>query len=287
MILILGSEGQLGKDFVRYFKRKNIDFLDVDKKELDITNFRNTKASIEYVHTKRPIDFIINCAAFNDLEAAEEDVENCFKLNCDAVVNLAEIAANIKAGLLTFSTDYVFNGSLADFFGDKKDGFREEDEPSPQSVYAKSKFAMEEKLKTFMPEKKIYIVRTSWLFGGITESSFVYKLMQWSKKDSVLNIVDDEISSPSYTRDLVKICHKLIEADLPSDIYHITNDGFASRYELAKYFLIKSNWKGKLNPAKAKDFNSKVMRPQYSKLNCDKIKKLLNIEIQNWRAIFK
>lgn len=286
MILIIGCDGQLGSSFKKFFQEKNIDFLDVDKKELDITNFKDTRASIEYVNKKRKIDLIINCAAYNDVDKAEEEKSQCYLLNMEAVINLANICRDINSTFITFSTDFVFYGQKEQFLYSSNLGFTEEDEPTPQSSYSISKREMEISLMSLIEnfKQEIYIIRTSWLFGEISNSNFVEKLITLSESTDDIFMADDMISSPTYTRDLVEITYKLFKSKTDFGIYHITNDGQTSKYFLSKFILDKISWNGNLHKISQQDFHSKVLRPYYSKLNCNKIKNRLNISVNDWQT---
>ena len=139
---------------------------------------------------------------------------------------------------------------------------------------------MEEKiLKEY---KKVLVIRTSWLFG-IGGNNFNKQIINWSKLRDSLNIVDDQVSAPTYSADLAKFSWKLIQTE-KYGLYHITNNGEASKYDQAKYVLEKIGWKGKLNRAKTKDFNLPAKRPKYSKLSSAKVEKLLGEKIPTWQS---
>lgn len=152
MILITGANGQLGHDFQRIFKERDLDFIATDYKELDITNINAVR---EFVKDKN-IDFIINCAAYNNVDKAEEEKEMCYKLNAYAPRDLALIAKEIGADYITYSTDFVFDGS-------KNSPYTEGDIPKPLSVYSEAK-AEGERL-VLEAYNKSFVIRTSWVFG--------------------------------------------------------------------------------------------------------------------------
>ena len=179
----------------------------------------------------------------------------------------------MKAIFVTYSTDFVFNGQ-------KKEPYIEEDTPNPASVYGKSKYEGENKvLKIY---NKSFIIRTSWLFG-IGGNNFNKQIINWSKLRDSLNIVDDQVSAPTYSVDLAEFSWKLIQIE-KYGLYHITNSGEASKYDQAKYVLEKIGWEGKLNRAKTADFNLPAKRPEYSKLSSEKVEKLLGEKIPTWQS---
>lgn len=232
------------------------------------------------------IDTIINCAAYNDVDKAETEKELCYKLNAEAPANLAMIASEIGATFITYSTDFVFNGLIEGYLYNESTGYIEEDEPHPLSTYAKTKYEGELLVSQVIenPENtsRIYIVRTSWVFGK-GNTNFVDKIIEWSKQKNELKVVDDQVSSPTYSKDLAYFSWELIKKGCESGIYHFTNDDIASKYDQAKYILEKISWKGNLIRAKSEEFNLLAERPKFSKLSCKKIKEKLGVSIPNWK----
>jgi dTDP-4-dehydrorhamnose reductase len=268
-ILLTGSNGQLGYDFKKLFDSLKIEYIATDYQELDITN----NESLEYFFAEnKDFTHIINCAAYNDVDKAEKD-EKVKLLNTTAPYKLAEFAKKIDAVYVTYSTDFVFDG-------DKRELYTEEDTPNPLSEYGKSKYEGEKSvLKTY---DKSFIIRTSWVFG-IANNNFNKQVINWSKSRDTLNIVDDQVSAPTYSVDLAEFSWKLIQTE-KYGLYHITNSGEASKYDQAKYVLEKIGWTGKLNRAKTKDFNLPAKRPKYSKLSSAKVEKLLGEKIPTWQS---
>ena len=164
--------------------------------------------------------------------------------------------------------------------GPEKMPYIEEDTANPLSEYGKSKYEGEQKvLKTY---DKSFIIRTSWVFG-IANNNFNKQIINWSKVKDTLNIVDDQISVPTYSKDLAEFSWKLIQTG-KYGLYHISNEGVASKYEQAKYVLEKIGWKGTLGTAKTKDFNLPAKRSEYSKLSSEKVEKLLGEKIPSWQS---
>ena len=268
MILITGANGQLGHDFQRIFQERNLDFIATDYKELDITNIDAVR---KFVKDKN-IDLIINCAAYNNVDKAEEEKEICYKLNAYAPRDLALVAKEIGADYITYSTDFVFDGS-------KTTPYTEEDTPKPLSVYSEAK-AEGERLVLEAYDKS-FVIRTSWVFG-IANNNFNKQVINWSKSRDVLGIVDDQVSTPTYSYDLALYSLKLIETK-KYGLYHLCNSGIASKYDQAKYVLDQIGWKGILNRAKSEDFKLLARRTKYSKLDSSKLETIIGEKIPSWQ----
>ena len=286
MKLIFGANGQLGTDFKELFDSIGEKYIARDRNEVDITNGEFLRAYIKTMHQNYKVDTIINCAAYNDADKAETEKELCFKVNTEAPVNMAKIASEIGANYITYSTNFIFDGMITNYLYGDTTGYTEEDEPHPLSTYAKAKYEGELLVSQVManPENtsKIYIVRTSWVFGK-GNSNFVDKVIEWSMKKDELKIVDDQIATPTYSKDLAYYSWELLKSSAKSGIYHIVNDGIASKYDQAKYVLDKISWQGKLIRAKSEEFNLLAVRPKFGKLSCKKIKEKLGITIPDWK----
>lgn len=267
MILITGAKGQLGYDFQRLFDEIDEKYIATDRDELDITDIKKVR---EFVKNKN-ITLIINCAAYNNVDKAEDEEELCKKLNTYAPRDLAIVAKEIGADYITYSTDFVFDG-------EKKVPYTEEDIPNPLSVYGKSKYEGEKEVFKVKPDS--FVVRTSWVFG-IANNNFNKQVISWSKSRDELSIVDDQISSPTYSKDLAYYSWELIKTK-KYGLYHLSNDGEASKYDQGKYVLDKIGWQGKLNRAKTRDFNLKAQRAEYTKLNSSKLEKVIGEKIPSW-----
>ena len=269
MILLIGSNGQLGQEFKKLFNNNNIKYLAVDHKELDISNENEIK---KFFELNNKFDIVINCAAYNEVDKGEEESARAIKINTYGALELAKCAKEINAIYVTYSTDFVFDGK-------KTEPYTEEDLPNPLSEYGKSKANGEKKI--LEEYKKSFIIRTSWLFG-IGGNNFSKQVINWSKTKDVLHIADDLVSVPTYAKDLAYFSWKLIQTG-KFGLYHITNFGVASKYEQAKYILEKIKWNGKIEKAKADDFKSPAKRPKYSKLSSEKVENLLGERIPNWK----
>ena len=268
-ILLTGSNGQLGHDFKKIFNKKNIEYIATDYKELDITSDKDLN---KFFQENEGITHVINCAAYNDVDKAETD-KKVWLLNAEAPKKLAEFSKKIGAIFVTYTTDFVFDG-------EKNSPYMEDDKTNGISEYGKSKAQGEKDV--LEAYDRSFVIRTSWVFG-IANNNFNKQVINWSKSRNELNIVDDQVSVPTYSMDLAEFSWKLIQTG-KFGLYHITNDGIASKYDQAKYVLEKIGWKGTLGRAKTVDFNLPAKRPAYSKLDSSKVEKLLGEKIPTWQS---
>ena len=269
MILITGANGQLGYDFQRLFDSLKAKYIATDVADFDITN---EKSIDDFFLKHNNISLIINCAAYNDVDKAEIDSDFCMLLNSRAPFNLAKKAKEIGATFVTYSTDFVFDGDI-------RDPYTEEDIPNPPSVYAKSKRMGEEAV--LAEYDKSFVIRTSWVFG-IANNNFNKQVINWSKTRDELNIVDDQVSVPTYSKDLAYFSWKLIETK-KYGLYHMSNSGICSKYDQAKYVLDKIGWTGKLGTSKTEDFNLPAKRSKFSKLDSTKLENIVGEKIPSWQ----
>ncbi|MGL5765623.1 MAG: dTDP-4-dehydrorhamnose reductase [Sarcina sp.] len=266
-----GGEGQLAKEFQRFFKKNSMDFLAPNRLELDIADFDKVR---DYILNNK-IDLVINCAAYNLVDKAEEEKDNAYMINAYAVENLAKACKEKRIEFITYSTDFVFNGT-------KGSEYTEEDEINPLSVYGRSKalgerLALEENSRTF-------IFRVSWVFGE-EGKNFIEQVKAWASVRESIKIATDQISSPTSTKDIVDITWKILNLrDRDYGVYHISGAGETSRYEQGKYILEKIGYTGKVLKGKCLDFTSYDIRPKYSKLSSKKIENILGIKIPSWRS---
>ncbi len=270
--LITGAGGQLGREFVKTLSAGNRDFFAFQRKELDIGSFSEVLKVIEEI---KP-DVVINCAAYNLVDQAEQEFALAYRVNSIGPKNLAIACKKIGAILVHYSTDYVFDG--------KKEGlYTEEDKPNPLSQYAKSKFLGEIFLKE--ETENFLIFRVSWVYGE-GKQNFLYKLMKWAEGREYLKVACDEFSVPTSTRTIVEVTLKALDAGLKG-LYHLVNSGFASRYEWAKEFFRIKGIKKFIYPVYQTDFNLPAKRPRFSPMSNEKICKMLGIKILDWKDELK
>ena len=249
-VLITGANGQLGQEFRKKFNQLKIAHIPTDYQQLDITNIDQIR---KLVQKEKDITHIINCAAYNNVDKAEEEWEKAYTINGLAVRNLTIVSNEINAELIHYSTDYVFSGT--------KKEYTIYDEPSPINKYGESKALGEKEVKQ---AQKYYLIRVSWVFG-MGNINFAKKVISWSKDKEELSITTDEKSAPTYTVDLVEATLELIKHKVYG-LYHITNTP-CTRYEWAEYILKQIGWQGRLKQAKRSDFNLPAIRPESSVLN--------------------
>ncbi|QEN05625.1 dTDP-4-dehydrorhamnose reductase [Thiospirochaeta perfilievii] len=269
MVLLTGANGQLGQDFQKLFTGLGVKFVATDYLELDITSLSAVR---EFV-SKRVISHIINCAAYNDVDKAESEPDKAFLLNRDAPVLLAKVASEIGAIYVNYSTDFVFDGT-------KGSPYVETDTVSPISVYADSKAQGEKGVLDLY--SRSFVIRTSWVFG-MGNNNFNKQVINWSKNKDILNIVDDQKSSATYSWDLAEYSWALICTG-KYGLYHLSNGDECSKYDQAKYVLDSIGWNGTLGIAKTADFNLPAKRSEYTKLDSSKLEAVISKKIPSWQS---
>lgn len=283
-ILVTGANGQLGNEFRRIASTSsNCDFIftdviaaqGVETIHLDILDVK----AIEAIAIQYGISIIINCAAYTNVDAAEEDIDRANALNNIAVRDLATVTKSLNINLIHISTDYVFNGN-------NHIPYRETETPNPIGVYGKTKADGERSLMSV--GCKYLIFRTSWLYSKYGKN-FV-KTMQavTATKDSI-KVVFDQIGSPTYAGDLADTIYYIISTDQldKPGVYHFSNEGVASWYDFA---LEISNLFGNvcdIQPCHSEEFPSKVKRPHFSVLDKSKIKETFCLSIPHWKESLK
>lgn len=279
-ILVTGAYGQLGNE-VRIlsanYPEYNFMFTDVDS--LDITDKNEL---IDFV-TGNDIRYIINCAAYTAVDKAEDDAELCEKINAAAVKNLGLAAAEAGAGIIHVSTDYVFDGTSCRPYT--------EDMPTkPCSVYGKTKLKGEKNLLKACPNA--IIIRTAWLYSPFG-NNFVKTMIKLGSERESLNVIFDQVGTPTYALDLADAILKAMDQTIDTDhekggVYHFSNEGVCSWYDFTiKIHEIAGIKTCKVNPIETKDYPTKAARPHYSVLNKSKIKQTFNITIPHWEASLK
>ncbi|MCM8827174.1 MAG: dTDP-4-dehydrorhamnose reductase [Candidatus Omnitrophica bacterium] len=266
-ILITGTNGQLANSFISIIGERKMEFFAPREEEFDITNFINVKATIDNL---KP-DIIINCASYNRVEEAETQQELAYKVNSTALEHLSSLCKKKGIFFVHYSTDYVFDGEKQDFY-------TESDKPNPINVYGKSKLKGEEIIRGTLDDYLIF--RVSWVFGK-GKNNFLFKVFEWVKKNRVVKISADEVSVPTYTEDIVNVTLLALEKGLVG-LYHLTNSGYASRYEFAKYFINKMEWENIVIPLPLSSFHLSVRRPLFSAMSNEKLSKDLGVHIPTW-----
>lgn len=252
MILVTGVNGQLGFDVVKELNRRNIECLGIDKTELDITDKDDVN---NYISNLKP-ECVIHCAAYTAVDRAEDEEEICNKVNVYGTENIAEACKKIDAKMIYISTDYVFDGQ-----GDSP--FEIDGNIKPLSVYGKTKYEGELKVKDILD--KYFIVRISWVFG-LNGNNFINTMLRLGKEKESLNVVCDQIGSPTYTFDLAPLlCDMAISEKY--GVYHATNEGFCSWAEFATEIMKKANLTCVINSIPTSEYPTKAVRPFNSRLS--------------------
>ena len=267
MFLITGSKGQLGTELAKLLPEAIL----TDVADLDITD---EQAVIRYVQ-EHNIDTIINCAAYTAVDKAEDDADLAAKINIDGPRNLAKSGAKV----VHVSTDYVFDGS-----GHKP--YQPEDEACPISVYGKTKLAGEQEVLKYADEA--VIIRTAWLYSPYG-NNFVKTMRRLGAEKESLNVVADQIGTPTYAADLAQAIVQILPQISPANkgVYHFTNEGVCSWYDFARKIMELSNLNCKVNPIPSSAYPTKATRPFYSVLDKSKIKETFNITIPHWEEGLK
>lgn len=278
-ILITGANGQLGCELQHLIPLyPQFRFFPTDVDTLDLCD----KGAIESFIEKNRIDYIINCAAYTAVDKAEDDMALCYRINRDAVQNLAEAACG-KAKVIHISTDYVFDGT-----SDRP--LREADKTNPQSVYGKSKLEGEQILLQIAPDS--IIIRTAWLYSSFG-NNFVKTMIRLGKEKESLNVVSDQSGTPTYAADLAKAVLDIIEESgkshsFQSGIYHYSNEGVCSWYDFClKIHELAGIKTCKVHPVSTAGYPTKAVRPAYSVLDKTKIKETFHLKIPHWEESLK
>lgn len=273
-ILVTGANGQLGSEIKEladgYSSHKffftNSDTLDITSKEKVFTYIKDYK-----------INGVVNCAAFTAVDKAESNAELAEDVNSKGVENILLALEEVKGKLIHISTDYVFNGE--NFVP-----YKENQEVNPIGVYGITKRRGEKKVVNSSLEA--LVIRTSWVYSS-HGNNFVKTMLRLGKERSELGVVYDQIGSPTYAKDLAKVCLQIITSDVKIDskskLYHFSNEGVASWYDFAKAIFEISEIDCKVNPIETKEYPTPAKRPHYSVLNKAKIKKDFDVEIPYWK----
>ena len=267
--MITGARGLLGREIAKAFLLSGFDVRETDLAELDVTDLA---ACREAVSSMRPA-IVIHCAAYTAVDRAESEEKAAFALNEEGTRNIAAACKNCGALVVTFGTDYVFDGTLGR-------PYREDDPTCPLSVYGKSKLAAENALLESGCE--YLLVRTQWLYGP-GGKNFINTILDKARKREVLKVASDQIGGPTYTRDLAGAVLRLLKADARGTV-HFSNSGEASWFELAGFVIEKERLSDvKLFPAATRDLPYPAPRPAYSVLCTEKYSGIAGESPRPWR----
>ena len=255
-ILVTGSTGQLGSDVVKELLKRGYSTLSPNRSELNLCSEDNIR---NYILNSN-CESIVHCAAYTQVDKAEDEKDLCIKINATATKHIVKCAKILDIPMIYISTDYVFDGT--------KDGeYTENDETNPINIYGESKLAGEKYVQEILD--KYYIVRTSWVFN-INGKNFIETMLRLSKANNQLSIVNDQIGSPTYTKDLSRLLVDMLETS-KYGLYHATNEGYCSWYEFADTIFKLANINIDIKAINSNEYASRAKRPLNSKLSKDKL----------------
>ena len=269
-VLVTGAGGQLGKSLQRISEvYEDLEFLWTDVDQMDITN----RQDVLSVFRDFDPDFCINCAAYTQVDLAEQEPEKARLINVDAVGHLIQACNEKHCALFHISTDFVFDG--------KSDApYTEYSKPNPLSVYGQTKLEGEEKV--IIEAKQFVVIRTSWVFSEFGKN-FFKTMLQLSETHSELQVVNDQTGCPTYAGDLARqLLQIILSGKVENEIYHFSNQGVTTWYDFAKAIFTLKGRKIEVIPIASADFGAAAERPAYSVLDCSKIQKGLGVQIRPW-----
>jgi dTDP-4-dehydrorhamnose reductase len=275
---ILGGKGMLGSDVAAECKNRGIDFVIFDLPDFDITNEHHLLKVAGNFKT------IINCAAYTNVDKAESETEQAFRVNAEAVGRLALLAKRFDAWILHISTDFVFDGKSSD-------PYTEKDIPRPLNAYGRTKLAGERLLDE--SKCRYCIIRVEWTYG-VNGDNFIKKILQKARTlasakpsgeagQKELSVVDDQFGSPTATTEAAKAVCDLVRKK-PPGIFHFAGQGCTSRFDVARFIVDTLNLDVTLKPCKTAAFPSPAQRPLNSRFDCEKIRPLLSSPVKNWQV---
>jgi len=274
-ILITGAGGQLGHETQRMLQNKGVNIIGIGRKDVDFSQPQQVAA---YIASHRA-DWVINCAAYTQVDKAEDDAELAFRVNRDSAKAVAEGVQSYAGRLLHISTDFIFDG-------EQSHPYRENDTAHPLGVYGQSKWEGEQAVQKILPDATI--LRTAWVYGA-HGNNFIKTILRLACEREELGIIDEQVGSPSWTFDISQAMYALIEKDC-AGIYHFTNEGVASWYDFALAAINTAKSLGfklkikRIKPIPVSAYPTPAARPSYSVLSKEKIRAVLDYDIPHWQT---
>lgn len=255
-ILVTGVKGQLGHDVMNELAKRGHTGIGVDVEEMDITDAKK----VDEVIRASEVEAVIHCAAYTAVDAAEDQAELCRKINAEGTENIAKVCKELDIKMMYISTDYVFDGE-----GTRP--WEPDDERHPLNVYGQTKYEGELAVEKYLD--KFFTIRIAWVFG-VNGKNFIKTMLKLSETHDELNVVDDQIGSPTYTYDLAVLMVDMIETEKYGR-YHATNEGLCSWYEFACEIFRQAGRDVKVNPVSSEEFPAKAKRPHNSRMDKSKL----------------
>ena len=267
-VLVTGVKGQLGYDVVNELEKRGHTAIGTDVEEMDITDEGKVR---EVLSAEKP-DAVIHCAAYTAVDAAEDNVELCRKINAEGTENIAKACKELGCKLLYVSTDYVFNGE-----GERP--WEPDDEREPLNVYGQTKYEGELAVEKYV--EKFFIVRIAWVFG-INGKNFIKTMLRLGEDHDELTVVADQIGSPTYTYDLARLLVDMIGSDKYGR-YHATNEGLCSWYDFAVEIFRQAGMDVRVRPVTSEEYPAKAKRPHNSRMDKAKLEENGFERLPDWK----
>ncbi len=273
-VLVTGVKGQLGHDVMNELAKRGYEGVGVDVEEMDITD----AAAVNKVIHESDVDAVVHCAAWTAVDAAEDNVDICRKVNAYGTENIAKVCGELDIPMIYLSTDYVFDG-----MGERP---WEPDDPvtEPLNVYGQTKYEGELAVEKYA--KKHYIVRIAWVFG-VNGKNFIKTMLKLAETHDRLTVVSDQIGTPTYTYDLAVLLVDMLESDKYGK-YHVTNEGgYISWYDFAKEIFRQAGVNVEVVPVTAEEYKAKAKRPYNSRMSKDKLTQNGFRKLPTWQDALK
>lgn len=267
-ILVTGVTGQLGHDCVKELEDRGFEACGVSSRDFSLTDQAAVRSFLLAYHP----DAVIHCAAYTAVDRAEDEVEQCMAVNEGGTRALAKACREIGAKMLYISTDYVFPGNGTE-------PYEVDDEKDPQNVYGRSKLAGEQAVRELLDA--YFIVRISWVFG-LNGRNFVRTMLQLSETHDMLTVVDDQIGSPTYTRDLAVLLADMIQTNAYG-VYHATNEGFCSWADFAREIFRQAGRDTVVTPVPSSAYPTRAARPKNSRLSKKSLDQMRFARLPRWQ----
>lgn len=266
-VVITGTNGQLGNLLLKRLS-SNYEIVGLNSRQLDIGQEAQVFEAISSIKPQ----YIINCAAYNNVNQAEINISDAKYVNELGVYNLARAAELVKATLVHISTDYVFDGQ-------KRQPYVEEDIPHPLNMYGITKYSGEKLAQQVC--SRCLIIRTSWLYSEKT-NNFVHTIMKLATERNTVKVISDHVGTPTNAEELAEIIEQLIENNA-TGLYHASGGGVCSWYDFARKIIDLANISCDIQPISYKDYKELAVKPCYSVLSKDKLEKEINYKVANWQ----